>query len=267
MKDGPMTKDAHRWGPADRRAVRRSRGRDVRDRRRRPDANDHTARQIVAYYSDRDGALIAERRPGVDRLRAPRVLLCLPEQRPRGRPAAQGRIRRRRDPGRRPGHRPDDLGRARPLGRPHRPRGRPGPQLALQQRLHPVRLGRDADPSWPPDWRSSGRTTCRTGWDGWASRSRSPPPRPWRDHLPRRGHLDFARQRAVVGARAWAPASSRPMSSRWAGPHRFPTATAGARIENSLIQRVVRLSRSTTSRSWHACSQRLHTSAHTRQCS
>jgi hypothetical protein len=59
MKDGPMTKDAHRWGPltgvlfvALAVAIFAVAG-------GAPDANDHTARQIVAYYSDRDGAAIA----------------------------------------------------------------------------------------------------------------------------------------------------------------------------------------------------------------
>ena len=59
MNDGPMTKDAHRWGPltgvlfvALAVAIFAVAG-DA------PDANDHTARQIVAYYSDRDGAAIA----------------------------------------------------------------------------------------------------------------------------------------------------------------------------------------------------------------
>ena len=59
MKDGPMTKDAHRWGPltgvlfvALAVAIFAVAG-DA------PDANDHTARQIVAYYSDRDGTVMA----------------------------------------------------------------------------------------------------------------------------------------------------------------------------------------------------------------
>ena len=59
MNDGPMTKDAHRWAPltgalfvALAVAIFAVAG-DA------PDANDRTARQIVAYYSDHDGAVIA----------------------------------------------------------------------------------------------------------------------------------------------------------------------------------------------------------------
>jgi hypothetical protein len=59
MRDEPMTKDAHRWAPltgalfvACAVAIFAIAG-DA------PDANDHTARQIVAYYSDHDGAVIA----------------------------------------------------------------------------------------------------------------------------------------------------------------------------------------------------------------
>jgi hypothetical protein len=59
MNDATMTKAAHCWGPltgvlfvALAVAVFAIAG-DA------PDANDHTARQIVAYYSDRDGAAIA----------------------------------------------------------------------------------------------------------------------------------------------------------------------------------------------------------------
>jgi len=59
MNAATMTKDAHRWGPltgvlfvALAVAMFAVAG-DA------PDANDHTARQIVAYYSDRDGAAMA----------------------------------------------------------------------------------------------------------------------------------------------------------------------------------------------------------------
>jgi hypothetical protein len=59
MNDATMTKDAHRWGPltgvlfvAVAVAIFAVAGDS-------PDANDHTARQIAAYYSDRDGAAIA----------------------------------------------------------------------------------------------------------------------------------------------------------------------------------------------------------------
>jgi hypothetical protein len=65
MNDGPMTKDAHRWGPltgvlfvAVAVAIFAVAG-DA------PDANNHTARQIAAYYSDHDGALIASVGPGL----------------------------------------------------------------------------------------------------------------------------------------------------------------------------------------------------------
>jgi hypothetical protein len=65
MKAGPMTKDADRWGPltgalfvALAVAIFAVAG-DA------PDANDRTARQIVAYYSDHDGALIASVGPGL----------------------------------------------------------------------------------------------------------------------------------------------------------------------------------------------------------
>jgi hypothetical protein len=57
MNDATMTEDAHRWGPLTgvlfvAVAIFAVAGDS-------PDANDHTARQIVAYYSDRDGAVIA----------------------------------------------------------------------------------------------------------------------------------------------------------------------------------------------------------------
>jgi hypothetical protein len=59
MRDEPMTKEAHRWGPLTGAlfvACVVAMFGIVGDT---PDANDHTARQIVAYYSDRDGTVIA----------------------------------------------------------------------------------------------------------------------------------------------------------------------------------------------------------------
>jgi hypothetical protein len=59
MNDGPMTKDAHRWGPLTGVlfvAVAVAMFAIAGDT---PDSSDHTARQIVAFYSDREGALIA----------------------------------------------------------------------------------------------------------------------------------------------------------------------------------------------------------------
>jgi hypothetical protein len=59
MKDGPMTTDAHCWGPLTGVlfvAVAVAMFAIAGDT---PDTNDHTARQIVAFYSDREGAVFA----------------------------------------------------------------------------------------------------------------------------------------------------------------------------------------------------------------
>jgi hypothetical protein len=59
MNDGPMTKDAHRWGPLTGVLFVALAVANFAIAGDAPDANDHTARQIVAYYSDHDGAVIA----------------------------------------------------------------------------------------------------------------------------------------------------------------------------------------------------------------
>jgi hypothetical protein len=59
MNDATMTKDAHRWGPLTGVLFVALAVANFAIAGDAPDANDHTARQIVAYYSDHDGAVIA----------------------------------------------------------------------------------------------------------------------------------------------------------------------------------------------------------------
>ena len=59
MKDGPMTKDAHRWGPLTGVLFVALAVATFAIAGDTPDANENTARQIVAYYSDREGTVIA----------------------------------------------------------------------------------------------------------------------------------------------------------------------------------------------------------------
>jgi hypothetical protein len=59
MRNEPMTKDAHRWGPLTGALFVALAVVGFAIAGDAPDANDHTARQIVAYYSDRDGAVLA----------------------------------------------------------------------------------------------------------------------------------------------------------------------------------------------------------------
>jgi ABC-type nickel/cobalt efflux system permease component RcnA len=59
MGDEPMTKDAHRWGPLTGSLFVACAVAMFAIAGDAPDANEHTARQIVAYYSDRDGTVIA----------------------------------------------------------------------------------------------------------------------------------------------------------------------------------------------------------------
>ena len=59
MRNEPMTKDAHRWGPLTGALFVALAVAGFAIAGDAPDANDHTARQIVAYYSDRDGAVLA----------------------------------------------------------------------------------------------------------------------------------------------------------------------------------------------------------------
>jgi hypothetical protein len=58
MRDEPMTKEAHRWGPLTGALFVACAVAMFAIAGDAPDANDHTARQIVAYYSDHDGAVI-----------------------------------------------------------------------------------------------------------------------------------------------------------------------------------------------------------------
>jgi hypothetical protein len=59
MNDGPMTKDAHRWAPLTGALFVAIAVAGFAVAGNAPDANDRTARQIVAYYNDHDGAVLA----------------------------------------------------------------------------------------------------------------------------------------------------------------------------------------------------------------
>ena len=59
MRDEPMTKAAHRWAPLTGALFVALAVAGFAIAGDAPDANDHTARQIVAYYSDRDGTVMA----------------------------------------------------------------------------------------------------------------------------------------------------------------------------------------------------------------
>ena len=59
MRNEPMTKDAHRWWPLTGALFVALAVAGFAIAGDAPDANDHTARQIVAYYSDHDGAVLA----------------------------------------------------------------------------------------------------------------------------------------------------------------------------------------------------------------